>query len=111
VAVKVAEVQNMARHVPRNARARTGAVAVRAALESAVQVGQGDKGNRQAEMANPTKCRGSLQVGAYTAGGACPAGPRARIETYLDVDIFAQPSTYLLRRGQAWVFLPCFKTS
>jgi hypothetical protein len=33
---------------------RTGAVAVWAALESAVQVGRGDKGNRQAEMANPT---------------------------------------------------------
>jgi hypothetical protein len=30
----------------------TGAVAVRAALESAVQVGRGDEGNRQAEMAN-----------------------------------------------------------
>jgi hypothetical protein len=42
VAVKVAEVQNMARHVLRN----TGAVAVRAALESAVQVGRGDEGNR-----------------------------------------------------------------
>jgi hypothetical protein len=41
---------------------RTGAVAVRAALESAVQVGQGLEGNRQAEMANPTKCRDSLQV-------------------------------------------------
>jgi hypothetical protein len=37
---------------------RTGAVAVRAAFESAVQVGRGDEGNRQAEMANPTKCRG-----------------------------------------------------
>jgi hypothetical protein len=38
---------------------RTGAVAVRAALES---VGRGDDGNRQAEMANPTKCRDSLQA-------------------------------------------------
>jgi hypothetical protein len=47
----------MARHVLRN----TGAVAVRAALELAVQVGRGDEGNRQAEMANPTKCRDSLQ--------------------------------------------------
>jgi hypothetical protein len=37
VVVKVAEVQNMARHVLRIARA--GAVAVREALESAVQVG------------------------------------------------------------------------
>jgi hypothetical protein len=36
---------------------RTGAVAVRAALESAVQVGRGNEGKRQAEMANPTKCR------------------------------------------------------
>jgi hypothetical protein len=41
---------------------RTGAVAVRAALESAVQVGRGDEGNRQAEMANPAKCRDSLQA-------------------------------------------------
>jgi hypothetical protein len=40
----------------------TGAVAVGAALESAVQVGRGDEGNRQAEMANPTKCRDSLQL-------------------------------------------------
>jgi hypothetical protein len=40
---------------------RTGAVAVRAALESAVQVVRGDEGNRHAEMANPTKCRDSLQ--------------------------------------------------
>jgi hypothetical protein len=46
LAVKVAEVQNMARHVLRNA------LAVRAALESAVQVGRGNEGNRQAEMAN-----------------------------------------------------------
>jgi hypothetical protein len=43
------------------AEKRTGAVAVRAALESAVQVGRGNEGNRQAEMANPTKCRDSLQ--------------------------------------------------
>jgi hypothetical protein len=40
----------------------TGAVALRAALESAVQLGLGDEGNRQAEMANPTKCRDSLQL-------------------------------------------------
>jgi hypothetical protein len=40
---------------------RTCAVAVRAALESAVQVGRGNEGNRQAEMANPTKCRDTLQ--------------------------------------------------
>jgi hypothetical protein len=43
---------------------RTGAVAVRAALESAVQLGRGDEGNRQSEMANPTKCRDSLQTGS-----------------------------------------------
>jgi hypothetical protein len=42
-------------------RTSTGAVAPRAALESAVQLGRGDEGNRQAEMANPTKCRDSLQ--------------------------------------------------
>jgi hypothetical protein len=40
---------------------RTGAVALRAALESAVQLGRGDEVNREAEMANPTKCRDSLQ--------------------------------------------------
>jgi hypothetical protein len=40
---------------------RTGAVALRVALESAVQHGRGDKVHRQAEMANPTKCRDSLQ--------------------------------------------------
>jgi hypothetical protein len=40
---------------------RTGAVAARAALESAVQVGRGNEGNRQAEMANPGKCSDSLQ--------------------------------------------------
>jgi hypothetical protein len=44
------------------AKDRTGAVALRAALESAVQLGRGDEVNRQAEMANPTKCRDSLQA-------------------------------------------------
>jgi hypothetical protein len=48
---------------------RTGAVAVRAALESAVQLGRGDEGNRQSEMANPTKCRDSLQI--WRGLGAC----------------------------------------
>jgi hypothetical protein len=45
---------------------RTGAVALRAALESAVQLGRGDEGNRQAEMANPTKCRDSLTTNRQT---------------------------------------------
>jgi hypothetical protein len=40
---------------------RTGAVALKAALESAVQLRQGNQVNRQAEMANPTNCRESLQ--------------------------------------------------
>jgi hypothetical protein len=35
---------------------------IRAALESAVQLGRGDEVNRQAEMANPTKCSDSLYV-------------------------------------------------
>jgi hypothetical protein len=52
-------------------RERTGAVAVRAALESAVQVGRGNEGNRQAEMANPTKCRDSLHL-----HGDCMCTPR-----------------------------------
>jgi hypothetical protein len=55
---------------------RTGDVALRAALESAMQRGRGDEGNRQAEMASPTKCRDSNpcisiglfpQVSAYKA--------------------------------------------
>jgi hypothetical protein len=49
----------MARHVC--AKDSTGAVALRAALELAVQLGRGDEVNRQAEMANPTKRRDSLQ--------------------------------------------------
>jgi hypothetical protein len=51
---------------------RTGAVAVRAALESAVQVGRGNEGNRQAEMAIPTKCRDSLQPTATPDVQSCP---------------------------------------
>jgi hypothetical protein len=35
----------------------SGAVALRAALESAMQLRRGNEVNRQAEMANPTKCR------------------------------------------------------
>jgi hypothetical protein len=46
-----------------NYKDRTGAVALRAALESAVQLGRGDVVNRQAEMANPAKCRDSVQFG------------------------------------------------
>jgi hypothetical protein len=50
---------------------RTGAVALRAALESAVQLGRGEKVNRQAEMAIPTKCRDSLQIRmSYRTHGA-----------------------------------------
>jgi hypothetical protein len=40
---------------------RTDAVALRAALESTVQLGRGNEVNWQAELANPTKCRDSLQ--------------------------------------------------
>jgi hypothetical protein len=42
-----------AKHGQACTKERLKAVAVRAALESAVQPGRGDKGNRQAEMANP----------------------------------------------------------
>jgi hypothetical protein len=59
VAKKVAEVQNMARHVLRIAPC----CAYRAVLESAVQLGRGDEANRQAETANLTKFRDSLQEG------------------------------------------------
>jgi hypothetical protein len=50
-----------AKHGQACTKDRTGAVALRAALELAVQLGRGDVVNRQAEMANPTKCRDSLQ--------------------------------------------------
>jgi hypothetical protein len=52
VAVKVAEVQNMARHILRLAGQHLIGRATRA----------GDEVNREAEMANPTKCRDSLIV-------------------------------------------------
>jgi hypothetical protein len=72
VALKVAEVQNTARHVLISYKDPTGAVALRAALEPAVQLGRGDEVNRQAEMANPTKCRDSQQRALERrGGGAC----------------------------------------
>jgi hypothetical protein len=46
MAVKVAEVQNMARHVLRIA------LVLRAALESAVQLGRGDKENNKQASQN-----------------------------------------------------------
>jgi hypothetical protein len=45
---------------------RTGAVAVRAALESAVQVGRGYEVNRQAEMANLTNVGGISYMGGQS---------------------------------------------
>jgi hypothetical protein len=48
----------MARHVLGISQDRTGAVAVRAAFESAVPLGRGDEVNGQAEMADLLKCRG-----------------------------------------------------
>jgi hypothetical protein len=56
VPVKVAE------HGQTCTKNRTRAVALRAALESAVQLRRGDEMNRQGEMANPSKCRDSRQV-------------------------------------------------
>jgi hypothetical protein len=53
----------------------TGAVALRAALESDVQLGRGNEVNRQ-EMANPTKCRDSLQ-----ACMTCEAALSSRAQT------------------------------
>jgi hypothetical protein len=53
----------------------TGAVAVRAALKSAMQVGRGDEGNMQAEIGNPTKCRDSLQPCMYFAASQPLLGP------------------------------------
>jgi hypothetical protein len=50
----------------------TGAVALRAALESAVQLGQAVEVNRQAKMAHPTKCR------VRFSQRPCPAGAGAR---------------------------------
>jgi hypothetical protein len=51
---------------------RTGAVAVRAALESAVQPGRRDEANRQSEMSNLTKCRYSILTikSSYAAPGS-----------------------------------------
>jgi hypothetical protein len=49
--VKVAEVQNMARHVLRITLVLQHVAAVRAALESAVQLGQSNRVHRQAGMA------------------------------------------------------------
>jgi hypothetical protein len=46
-----------AEHVQPCTKERTGAVALGAALESAVQLGRGDEGNGQAEKASPPKCR------------------------------------------------------
>jgi hypothetical protein len=51
-----------AEHVQTCTKDRTGAEALRAGLESAVQLRRGDEVNRQAEMANSTKCRDSLQI-------------------------------------------------
>jgi hypothetical protein len=53
---------------------RTGAVDLRTAVESAVQLGRGDEVNRQSEMANLSKCRDSLQVGCR--GYNAPSLPR-----------------------------------
>jgi hypothetical protein len=73
-----------AKHGQACTKERTGAVAVRAALESAVQVGRGYEGNRQAEMANPTKCRDSLQANTPDTP-ALPALPHAepRVARYV----------------------------
>jgi hypothetical protein len=70
VAAKVAEVQNMARHVLRNAL-----VLWLSGQHLNRQLGRGDEGNRQSEMANPTKCRDSLQVALVAAPRAVPSHP------------------------------------
>jgi hypothetical protein len=57
VAVQVAEVQPVQQHGQACTKGRTGAVALRAAVELAVQLGRGDEVNRQATMAKPTICR------------------------------------------------------
>jgi hypothetical protein len=51
----------VAEHCQTCTKHRTGAVGFRAALESAVQLDRCDEVNRQAQMANSTKCRDSLQ--------------------------------------------------
>jgi transposase len=58
----------MTRHVERITRA--GAVALRTALDPAVQLGRGDKVNRHAKVANSTKCRDSALL---TSQGNRPA--------------------------------------
>jgi hypothetical protein len=54
----------------------TGAAALRAALESAMQLGRGDEVTRQADMANPTKCRDSLQEQDVGLRGQTPVLPK-----------------------------------
>jgi hypothetical protein len=70
VAVKVAEVQNMARLVLKD---RTGAVALRAELESGERLRRGKEVSKQAKIANPKNCRDSLQ-------SQCPPASRLSFE-------------------------------
>jgi hypothetical protein len=59
-----------AAHGQTSLKDRTGAVAVRAALELALQLGRCDEVYRQADAANPSKFRDSLQANtvAHTSG-------------------------------------------
>jgi hypothetical protein len=50
---------------------RAGAVALRVALESAVQLGRGDESNRQADIANTTKCGDLLPVHVSQQSVSC----------------------------------------
>jgi hypothetical protein len=108
VAVKVAEVQSIARHV----------LIIRNALVlwlsrqhlNAVQVERGDEGNRQAEMANPTKCRDSLQwyhgpdsvapsmhgvyIG-YTGVGSNSRNIEVLRKSYIQGNLLGQTSPYI----------------
>jgi hypothetical protein len=63
VAVKVAEVQNMARHIL--------TLVLWLSLESAVQLRRGDEVNRQADMANTTKCGDLLPVHVSQQSVSC----------------------------------------
>jgi hypothetical protein len=60
VVVKVAEVQHMAMHGQTCTKDRTGSVALRAAIESAVQLGR-----NEADMANPAHAALELQLNEH----------------------------------------------
>jgi hypothetical protein len=94
-----------AEHGQKYTKDRTGAVALRAALESAVRLGRGDEVNRQAEMANPTKRRDSpqperpckVQLKCTRTNAAVVAiMPCARFRTMLDAQLMIKSADLII---------------